>query len=401
MRATFGQVLTTPVFRELFATRTLAIASDTLRTVALSTAIFTSTGSAWLAALAFGIAFAPQMVSGIVLGALPDRIRPRVLITLGYTASAAGTALLGVVDLPPWASLAVVGLIGCLAPVFNGTSGRLLAEVLDGDAYVLGRSLFSMAASFAQIAGLAFGGIAVAAANPRTALLISAGCHVVAAVAVRLSLPDLPAGPAGANVVRQSLRATRHLLGTRSIRSLLIAQWLPPALAIGGESLLVPYANARGFPASAGGIMLACIPVGMLAGEFVVAKLVPPTARLRLVMPLVAMIGTPLVVLAWDIPLVVCCVLLTTSGAGFAYSLGLAGPFRDALPPHQRGQAFALLSSGLMTVQGVSPAIWGALTEIVSVGQAIAVAGAATLLAAGFTRRVGSVRRAVTPRPSS
>ncbi len=392
-RATFGHVLTRPVFRELFFTRTLAIVADVLRTVALSTAIFTSTGSAWLAALAFGLSFVPQAFTGVLLGPLADRVRPRLMIAAGYAATGLATAVLGLVAVPTWAALAVVTAIGCLAPAFNGTTGRLMADVLDGDAYVLGRSLMSMAMSFAQVAGLAFGGVVVAAAGPADALLISAGCLFAAAAGVWLLMPEVPVAGVSGSVVRQGLTGTRELLAERRTRVLLWAQWLPPAFAVGAESLVLPYALSGGLPPSTAGIMIACVPVGMIVGEAAVARLLAPAVRERAVPLLVALLGAPLLGFAFDPPVVVACALLAASGAGFAFGLGLAAPFRDAVPERRRGQAFALLSAGLMTAQGIGPVVWGALADVVAVGDAIAAAGAMTLLTADAVHR-GAARPA-------
>lgn len=390
--ATFGDVLTRPVFRELFCTRVLAIGADVLRTVALSTAIFTSTGSAWLAALAFGLSFVPQAFTGVLLGPLADRVRPRLLIGAGYLATGAATGLLGLVAMPTWAALGVVTAIGCLAPAFNGTTGRLMADVLDGDAYVIGRSLMSMAISFAQVAGLAFGGVVVAAAGTSNALLVSGGCLVAMAAAVWLLLPDVPVPAASGSVLRQGLTGARDLLADRRTRALLLAQWLPPVFVVAAESLLVPYALGRGLGPGAAGIMIACVPVGMIVGEAVVARLMAPALRERAVPALVAVLGAPLLGFAFDVPVALACVLLAVSGTGFAFGLGLAAPFRDAVAESRRGQAFALLSAGLMTAQGIGPVLWGAVAEVVPVGHAIAAAGALTVAAALVMRRHPAVR---------
>ncbi|MFC5291082.1 MFS transporter [Actinokineospora guangxiensis] len=381
-RATFGHVLTRPVFRELFFTRSLAISADVLRTVALSTAIFTSTGSAWLAALAFGLAFVPQAFTGVLLGPLADRVRPRLMIAAGYAATGAATGVLGLVAAPTWAALAVVTAIGCFAPAFNGTTGRLMADVLDGDAYVLGRSLMSMAMSFAQVAGLAFGGLVVAAAGSANALLISAGCLLAAAAAVWFLMPEVPVAGETGSVVRQGIAGARELLGERRTRALLWAQWLPPAFAVGAESLVLPYALGGGLSPGTAGIMIACVPVGMIVGEVAVGRLMTPARRERSVAPLVALLGVPLLGFAVDLPVVVACLLLAASGAGFAYTLGLAAAFRDAVPERRRGQAFALLSAGLMTAQGIGPVVWGGLAEVATAGTAIAAAGLMALLSA-------------------
>jgi predicted MFS family arabinose efflux permease len=381
-RVTFGNVLLRPVFRELLATRAIVIAADVLRTVALSTAIFSSTGSTLLAALAFGLAFAPQAFTGVLLGPLADRVRPRTLIVTSYVLTGAATGLLGLVTPPTWVVLTVITLVGCLGPALNGTAGRLMADVLDGDAYVIGRSVMSMAMSFAQLGGLAFGGIAVATLGTSNSLLISAGAVVASAAAARLLLPDLPAVHGSGNVVRQGLAGTRDLLADRTTRVLLLAQWLPPAFAVGAESLVIAYALDRGFTTAAAGLMLASLPIGMIIGEFLVARLLTPDTRRRAVPVLIALLGAPLPGLAFDVPVAVCCVLLALSGAGFAYSLGIAAQFRDAVPQERRGQSFTLLSAGLMTAQGIGPAVWGGLAELIPIGHAIAFAGVCTLLTA-------------------
>ena len=51
-RTTYREVFAEPVFRTLFLTRTLAITADTLRIVALSVLVFTTTGSTLAAAIA-------------------------------------------------------------------------------------------------------------------------------------------------------------------------------------------------------------------------------------------------------------------------------------------------------------------------------------------------------------
>lgn len=382
-KATFRQVLAIPIYRTVFLTRAVAIGADTLRTVALSVLVFTATGSALLGAMTFGISFLPQVVGGLMLGALPDLLRPRLLLVTGYTLEATGAMLLAF-GLPVWTSLLLVAGIGCLAPVFNGTSGRLTAEALDGDAFVVGRSMFQLASSAAQILGMAGGGLAVAAVGSHAALLITAGLHACSAVWARFGLPDLPAPgrQSERSLVRQSFHGAVELLADRTIRRLLLANWLPPAFVIGGESLLIPYAALWHFPDGAAGLILACIPAGMFVGNLVVARVLTPQSRDRAVAPLVVVLGAPLLAFGFGVQPVVAGVLMTILGCGFAFGLGLQAPFRDALPDDSRGQAFGLLSTGLMTLQGVGPFVFGGLAEVMPIGITMALAGVATIGAA-------------------
>jgi predicted MFS family arabinose efflux permease len=383
-RTTYAQVLAEPRFRLLFLTRSLAIAADTLRIVALSVVVFAVTGSPLLGAITYGIGFLPQIVGATLFGALADRLRPRRLIVAGYLLECATAATLALARLPVGLCLLLVAGVAALTPVVGGASSRLVAELLTGDAYVLGRSLSSMASSAAQLLGLAGGGVAVATLGARHALLVSAGCHLAAALAVRLRLPDLPGpkpGPARFTVWH-SLGGVRRLFADRRVRLLLLAQWLPPAFVTGAESLIVPYASQRGFPAGSAGLLLACVPIGMLAGDLVVGRFVRPATRERLVAPLVAVLGLPLLALAADVAPMAAAGLLAVTGVGFAYGLGIQRRFLEAVPETTRGQAFGLLSSGLMTVQGLGPTVFGAVAEATPVGVAMALAGVSTVLTA-------------------
>nr|WP_237305103.1 hypothetical protein [Streptomyces qaidamensis] len=154
-RATYREVLAEPRFRLLFSTRTVAITADALRITTFSVLVFSATGSALLSALAFGIGFIPQLFGSLLLGSLADRLPPRALITGGYALTCASALLLALVRMPVAASLGVVALVALTTPVFHGSSSRLVAQSLEGDAYVLGRSLNNIAASGAQLFGLA------------------------------------------------------------------------------------------------------------------------------------------------------------------------------------------------------------------------------------------------------
>jgi predicted MFS family arabinose efflux permease len=386
-RVTYREVFAEPRFRLLFLTRSLAIGADTLRTVALSVLIFAATGSPLLAAITYGVAFLPQAVGGTLLGAMADRIRPRPLITAGYGLEAAVAAALALAGLPIGASLALVAAIACLTPVFGGATSRLIAEALSGDAYVLGRSLANIATSAAQLLGLAAGGATVAALGARHALLVTAACHLAAAAAIWARLPGLPAaakppGQPRVSVLRQSWAVNRQLATDPAVRILLLATWLPPAFLTAAESLVVPYAAQHHFAAGSPGLILACVPVGMIAGDFAAGRLLPPATRERLTIPLMMVAGLPLLAFAAGPSLPAAAGLLVVTGIGPAYILGIQRRFLDAVPAPVLGQAFGLLSTGLMTFQGAGPAVFGAVAEITSAGGAMALAGAAIIVTA-------------------
>jgi predicted MFS family arabinose efflux permease len=391
-RTTYREVLAEPRFRLLFTTRVVAVTADSLRITTFSVLVFATTHSPLFSALAFGIGFLPQIFGSLLLGALADRLPPRAVITGGYAAECVTALLLALVRMPIAASLGLVALVALATPVFSGASNRLVAHWLRGDAYVLGRSLNTMASSGAQLFGLALGGAAVAALGPHQALAVSAVLYLACALAVRCRLPSaLPspfpaaaepaaAGPAAEGAVRASLRGARALLGGGTVRRLMLAQWLPPSFAAGAEGLIVAYTGSRHFAPAWYAALMACLPIGMLTGDLLVGRLLRPATRERLVVPLVALTGLPLVGFALEPDPVVSCALLLLCGVGFANSLGLQRPFLAALPRDGQGHAFGLLGAGSMTLQGLGPVCFGAFAAFTGTGGAMALAGIAVLL---------------------
>lgn len=94
--------------------------------------------------------------------------------------------------------------------------------------------------------------------------------------------------------------------------------------------------------------------------------------------------GLPLVGFAAEPGVGLSSCLLLLCGFGFACGLGLQRPFLDALPQDGRGQGFGPLGSGSMTLQGVGPACFGAVAAGIGTGGAIALAGSAAALTAGW-----------------
>ncbi|MGW4538372.1 MFS transporter [Streptomyces chartreusis] len=392
-RATYREVLAEPRFRLLFSTRAVAITAGSLRITTFSVLVFSTTGSALLSALAFGIGFLPQLFGSLLLGSLADRLPPRALIAGGYALECAAALLLALVRMPIAASLGVMALVALATPVFGGASSRLVGQWLKGDAYVLGRSLNNLASSGAQLFGLALGGAVVAVLGPHRALAVSAALYLGCALAIRIRLPLLEPGEFGGTpgrargdggAVRASLRGARLLLRGHTVRRLMLAQWLPPAFVAGAEGLIVAYAGGRHFGPGWYAVLMGCLPVGMLVGDLLVGRLLRPPTRERLVVPLIALTGLPLVGFATEPGVGVSSCLLLLCGFGLAYGLGLQRPFLDALPQDGQGQAFGLLGSGSMTLQGIGPACFGSVAAGIGTGGAIALAGGAAVLTAGW-----------------
>ena len=379
--ATYRQVLAVPEFRTLLGGFALFLVGETVQMLALSVLVYAGTGSPLLAALAYVAGFLPQALGGTVLLAVADRWRPRRVLPAFDLLRLGVAVLLAAGVLPPVAMVLLVFVLGGLAPVANATRTALLPDLLDGDRYVLGRSMFTVVSAGMQVTGAAVGGLLIALTGPAGALwLTAAGCAVSAAVH-RFGLTDRPARTTGSRgTVRATWRVNRLLLADPAIRGLLLAQWLPGALMVAAEGVVVPYTAGLDRPAAAGALLGAAAG-GMLLGDFVTGRFVPPRWRERLTPWLALLLGVPLLGFALRPGVVPAAILLGCAAAGFAYHLGLARRFLDALPEAHRGQAFGLAMTGTMTLQGLSMAGAGALAEVIPPGTVMALAGAASLTA--------------------
>ncbi|HEU4346816.1 MAG TPA: MFS transporter [Actinoplanes sp.] len=387
-RATYHQVLRVPEFRILLAGFAVFLISETVQMLVLSVLIYASTGSSLLAALAYVAGFLPQALSGTVLLAVADRWRPRRVLVCFDVARLLVAVLLAAGVLAPIAMVLLVFVLGGLAPVAGATRAALLPDLLHGDGYVLGRSLFTVVSAGMQVAGAAAGGLLLTVIEPAAALWLTAAACVVSAAINRFGLRDRPArishqeaSPVdGGGTARRTWRVNRLLLADPRVRGLLLAQWLPGVLMVGAEGVVVPYAAGLGRE-SAAGALLASAAAGMLAGEFVVGRFVPPRWRERLAPMLALLLGVPLTVFVLRPGIGPASILLALAAAGFAYQLGLARRFLEAVPERHRGQAFGLAMTGMMTLQGLAMAGAGGLAEMFAPGTVMALAGLASIAA--------------------
>ncbi|MEE1821974.1 MFS transporter [Streptomyces sp. BE20] len=410
-KATYGQVFAVTRFRAVFAGRLLGVLSDTLRSVALAVLVFDRTASPLLTAMTLTIGFLPQAVGGLFLAAMADRFSPRTLISTGYALQCAVGLVLAFGHLPVAAALGLVAAVACLTPVTTGAAGRVLAEILTGDTYVLGRSLSYLVAVSAQMVGMAAGGALVVWLGVERTMLVTAGAHLIASVISRLCL----SGPkavrtggstaggsaalggslvAGGSIVRRTLQGNAALVAAPGVLKLIMVQCLPAAYLAAAGSLLIPYAAQRAFGPTETGTLLAATSVGMLIGDVVVGRAFAPATRERLVLPLLLVMGAPPVTLVLDLPYPAVAAAYVITGVGSAYLLGLQRRFLEAVPPHLQGQSFALLNTTTMTIQGVGPLVFGVLAEFLPVGLAIALTGVSSVTTTLL------LRSAIRPRPS-
>jgi predicted MFS family arabinose efflux permease len=379
--ATLRSLFSEGQFRSLWTAQAISLTGDQLARVAIASLVYDQTRSAFLTALIYAVTYLPWLIGGPLLGGLADRFPRRTVMLVCQLTSAALVALMAVPGMPLvlLASLLFVVIL-CESP-FLSARASLLVDILPDDRYVLASAMNQLTIQATQVLGFAAGGALVLKLGATDALLVDAASFLLAAALVRFGVRARPA-PAdqvalGGSWERMKVGA-KVVFGDPRLRGLVLLGWLATFWVV-PEGLAAPYANGN---STSIGLLLAAQPAGSAVGGLLLSRLVRPTTRLELMGWLAVLTSAPLVFFIVTPPLPVAVALLVVSGLGTTYNLPANAAFMQALPPERRGQAFGLVSAGLVAGQGISIAVAGAIAEATSPSLVICVAGALGLAAA-------------------
>ncbi|MFJ4985032.1 MFS transporter [Streptomyces sp. NPDC088732] len=347
-------------FRAVFAAHVLSLQGTVVSQIALSVLVFRLTASPLLSALTFALGFVPYAVGGTLLAGVADRFPPRRVLVVCDLLCAACAAAMVLPGTPIAVLLALRAVMAVIAPVFTGTRAASLADILPGDAFVLGRSLIRIVAQGAQVVGFGLGGLLLAVVTPRAALLLTAAAFLGSALLLRLGTRRRPARGARE---RGDGGGTGRLLAHRRVRGLLLLAWVPSFFCVVPEALAAPYAQSVGAGTTGLGLFMAAMPVGMILGEALAGGYLSPAARGRIAGPLVACTLLPYAAFLLRPSLPWSLAAMFAAGLTGAWTLGVDQWFVDAVPEELRGRAMTVQSAGLMTVQGAGMAAAGAAAE--------------------------------------
>lgn len=392
-------------FRVLWAAHAQSRLGDQLARVAIAILVFEQTASALLTALTYALTFLPPLVSAPLLTGLADRYPRRRILVATDGCRAVLVAVMAIPALPVAAVAVLLVLVVSLQPLYSAARNAVLPNVLAGDRYVVGMGIVGVTDSVVQVSGFAFGGALVGLVGSHAALGVNAATFLLSASLAAVGLrPHRPApahrgtgtgtgaegdsetghGTPRRPSTRRSLTEGATLVWhDRRLRSLVGLLWLY-GFYIAPEGIAAPYAAQLGAGTAAVGLLMAADPVGAGIGAGLLSRLVPPARRPRLIGPLAALAGVPLVLsaLAPSLPLVVA--LWTLSGVLSSHTVLAGALFIRAVPDSHRGQTVGLVSAGLQTAQGLGVLAAGALASLLSPAAAVAVSGAAGTVCAVF-----------------
>jgi hypothetical protein len=398
---TYCSLLAIREFRVLFVNRCVVVIAVAASGLALATITYEATRSAVLSGLSmFGGPLVSLVVSQLLL-ASSDRVRPKTALTCQMGAALVSDALQLVPGIPWQARFGLLAIPYAALAMFGGTRWALVREIVPRGSYILARSLMNLAEGGMLVVGYGGGGLALLWLSPRGLFAAAALADLVSLINVRLGLRDRPARTASdsyaggpdadrgggkaaerGGVVRRTMAVNRGLLRSPVTRPLYVALWVPNGLVVGCESLFVPYANA----ASAGhdwlaGWLFASTAAGMMGGDLVVGRFVPPGRRDRIIEPLRLLLAVPYLLFFLTPPAAVAIPLGFLASTGYAASL----PLQDRLVRHTdeaiQGQALGLHVNGMMIWQAIGALIAGAGASVLPPAAAMgAMAAASTVV---------------------
>ncbi|MEU9373421.1 MFS transporter [Streptomyces sp. NPDC048255] len=366
-------------FRAVFAAHLMSVLGLVVAEISLTVLVYRATGSPLMSALTFALGFLPYAIGGTLLAGIADRYPARRVLVGCDLLCAAGAAAMAWPGTPVALLLVLRCVLAFVAPLFQGTRNASLADILGtGDAFVLGRSLLRMVAQSAQLVGFGLGGLLLTVLAPRGAVALTAAGFLGSALLLGLGTRARPAraGARSPGSGPAPLAGLRAVLGGRRVRALTLLFWLPPVFVVVPEVLLAPYADGLGAGTATLGLLMCALPAATIAGEVYAGSALTARTRSRIVVPLAAVALLPLLLFAVrpGVPGVLVALLL--AGLAHAYTLGLDRWWVDAVPAELRGRAMTLLSTGMMTLQGVGMALGGLAAEFLPVHTVVTGAGA-------------------------
>lgn len=394
--ATYREVFAVREFRYLFCAYLLSLVGDQLAKVALSIVVFDRTGSAFLSAVTFAVSYLPWLIGGPLLSVYADRLpRRRVMIGCDLIRMLL-IGSLGLPGLPLWLLVALLFVASLLTPPFEAARAATTPEVLKGDRYAVGLALSNSTNQVAQVAGFVAGGALVVAVSARGALVLDAATFAASAILLRIGVKVRAAADQAAPVSlwADSRAGIAVVFGMARVRWLILMVWVSSGLGFAPEGLAAAYAGELGRGPASVGLLLAASPVGVVLGGVVVGRMLRPSRREGLLVPLAVLSVlalVPAVAVPW-FPVIMA--LFVVSGFGFSFIIPLNVMVVRAIPAAGRGRAFGVVATGLQAIQGIGIVFAGLAADALRPSLVVTLCGLLGTMAVGaIGLRVRAARR--------
>jgi hypothetical protein len=190
-------------------------------------------------------------------------------------------------------------------------------------------------------------------------------------------------------VWRDTGAGIRLIAGTPRLLAIIGVLWVTTLFANAADGVATPLIDELGRSTLSLGVLLAANPLGATIGGLVVARLLRPSLRERLVPFLVVLSVAPMLVAGLVIGAVgpgtatyaAVVALMFAAGFGASWSIPLNVSFVQAVPPAYRGRAFGVAVTGLYGMSGIGVLAAGMAAEGLPASAVVALIGGVGVLA--------------------
>ena len=377
-----------PALQALWSARVVSKFGDWAARVALVTLVFTSTGSALWAGAATAACYAPFLGPGQLLATYADRLPHRTVLVVCDLVRLPIFLALALVPMPP-AAMVALAFVAAFGDVPSGAAYQAAIPMVAKERYSEALVMFATTAQVTILLGYAGGGALVTFIGSRGVLLLNAATFAVAA----LMMLRVPSTRSGGEVVkaRTHLRESVRIVTADRLVAVVLAVVAVSCLGqMGIESLTVVYADHLGFGTGIGaGLLYTAMPIAAIATGFFLPSWTDPLRLVRMVVALnVALSAVSIVafLLLGGTPAGILGVVAQGVLDMMVTPLFVVAEAR--IPASHRATAFAFFSGCFMVMQLAGALCAGALTELVGIQAAFALACAPTVLVGASTWRL-------------
>jgi MFS family permease len=372
------------VFRALWIAVLVANIGTWMQTVGAQWLLVYLPHAAILVALVQTADFLPDVLFGLVGGALADVFdRRRLLIVVQLTMACIGgvlTILTFAGQMPPALLLVFTFALGCSSVFTNPAYQSLVPELVPRDQLRAASALGSISINLARLIGPALAGLLIARIGVAAVFGLNALTYLLFAVVLITWRPPAGGAPEIPERFVSAMRAgSRYVLNAPVVRRILLRTILFVVPASVVWSLLPLVATQRlGLGADGYGLLLGALGAGAVAGALIL-----PRFRARLsanyligAASVVYALASVLIVVLPN-PVLAMIVLLPAGAAWIAVLSDINAELQLFLPAWVRARGLSVYLMFLFGAQGFGAVVWGAIAEPLGVQGAFLIAAAA------------------------
>jgi MFS family permease len=394
------------VFRAMWIAVLVSNVGTWMQTVGAQWLLVQLPHAAILVALVQTADYLPDVLFGLVGGALADVFdRRRLLIVVQLSLAGVGLALAALTfanQMPPALLLTFTFVLGCSSVFSNPAYQSLIPELVPREQLRAASALGSISVNLARLIGPAVAGILIARAGVAAVFALNALTYLLFGIIVAAWRPAAGTTPELPERFVSAIRAGgRYILNAPVVQRILLRStiYLVPASVLWTLLPLVATQQLR-LGAAGYGLLLGALGAGAVGGALALPRISAGVSGNALILGASAVYALVLVLIVLvPNPVLAVIVLLPAGAAWIAVLSDVNAELQLFLPAWVRARGLAVYQMVLFGAQGFGALVWGAIAEPLGVrpafliAAAVMVAGLATLRFWPLIETAGMERR--------